>query len=99
MVPPEVAKVPVALVLHETDHLLVWKERACGSCLRLPQDLGSGLSHREAREGACLSRGPRPLTRKVSKECPELCDVGGKGDICIHNNDTGQVRGQGTGQH
>ena len=42
---------------------------------------------------------PRPLTRKVSKECPELCNVGGKGDICVQDNDTGQVRGQGAGQH
>lgn len=25
----------------------------------------------------------RPLTRKVSKECPELCDVRGEGDICV----------------
>lgn len=53
MVPPEVAEVPVALVLHETNHLFVWEGRARGSCLRLPLDLGSGLGHREA----CMGQG------------------------------------------
>lgn len=103
MIPPEVAQVPVALVLHKTDHLLVWEGRARGSCLRLPLGLGSGLRPQRGpgqdKEGGWLGLDPRPLTRKVSKECPELCDIRGEGDICVQDNDTGQVRGQGTGQH
>lgn len=51
------------------------------------------------RRGDWLGLGPRPLTRKVSKECPELCDIRGEGDICVQDNDTGQVRGQGSRQH
>lgn len=35
MVLPEVAQVPVTLVLHETDHLLVWEGRAGGNCLEM----------------------------------------------------------------
>lgn len=49
--------------------------------------------------GGLTGADPRPLTRKVSKEGPELCNVGGEGDICVQDNDTGQVRRQGTGQH
>lgn len=41
MVLPEVSQVPVALVLHETDHLLVWEGREGGR--ELPGDVGSGL--------------------------------------------------------
>lgn len=44
-------------------------------------------------------QGPEPLTRKVSKEHPEFSNVGGKGDVCVQDDNAGQAGRQDAGQH
>lgn len=99
MVLPEVAQVPVALVLHKTDHLLVWEGRVGGSCLGM-------WAQGKSRAGAWgswgrgrLGRGCRCLTRKMTKECPELHNVRGESDIGVQDNDSGQAERQDAGKY
>lgn len=33
------------------------------------------------------------LTRKLSEDSPELSNVSGKGDVCVQDNDLGEVGG------
>lgn len=62
MVLPEVAQVPVALVLHETDHLLVWEGRAGGRCLgtwlRASTQQGPGQVGEGAGQGRVAGASP-----------------------------------------
>lgn len=88
---------------------LLWFSTRPTTCLsgeeggrELPGDVGSGLVHvggawvnwgvGRARQG-CTG-----LTRKLSKQCPELRNVRGEGDISVQDNDSGQAERQDAGK-